>query len=60
MLLLLTSHERFAARTARTYLESALELATGLYYQQGTSQQKIKSALVRAIDRGRDRAAELV
>jgi hypothetical protein len=60
MLILLTPGERTAARTARTYLESALELARGLDYQRTTDQQKLKSALMRAIDRGRDRAAELV
>jgi hypothetical protein len=60
MLILLAPGERTAARTARTYLEAALELARGLEYQPDTSQQKLKVALVRAIDRGRDRAAELV
>jgi hypothetical protein len=60
MLALLLVNERTAARTARTYLEAALELARDLEYQPKTSQQKLKDALVRATDRGRDRAAELV
>jgi hypothetical protein len=60
LLMVLGQPQRQNALTARTYLEWALELATELKYQPGTTQHKLKNSLVRAIDRARDRAAELV
>jgi hypothetical protein len=60
LLILSPSVVRLHPRNAQTYLEIALDMTRDLNYRRVSEHSKISDAMDRAIDRARDRAAELV